>query len=419
MLSKNMYKFSLMDADTAIQMAHLQINAYPAIGYTATPEAFAERIKEIVNSPDVNFYNAYDSDDVLVGGFNIWDFEMNLRQTMIRAGGIGSVAVDLCRKKEKVCKDIVEYFIQSLRANGVNMALLYPFNPAFYHKMGFGNGTLLQQFRIKPEDLPAGNSKSRIVKLNEDHADALTDFYNSHAKSTHGLISKTSTEFAKRLKAPPNKIFAYMDDKIRGYIVFQFKKGSEESFLVNDIVVSELLFDSPEVFAELMAFIKSQSDQIRYVIINTQDEGLFNAIPDPRNHMERILFSVYQECCRTGLGIMYRICDIRGFFTDIANCRFGNLTTKLQLNVNDTFVADNNGELLLEFINGQCKIVDGVTPDVELSIDIAELSSLVMGCVNLKQLVRYGKAKVSDVAWLDALSCGFYLDEKPVCLSYF
>jgi len=395
-------------------MVQLVKNAYPRFASSINAEGMAERSKR----PNVKYYCVH-SGNKQVGGFLLWDFEMNARKSMIKVGGIGSVAVDLCHKKEKVCREILRYFIDNLRGRDVNMAVLYPFNSAFYYKMGFGFGNLLQQFRLRPDDLPGGSSKSHIVILSESDAAELAKFYNSQVAVTHGLMTKTADEFTAILKQPDNSVVAYVKDgAVHGYLVFRFEKGSDESFLVNDMVVSELLFDTPEAFAELMAFLKSQSDQVRYVIVNTQDEGFIYSVADPRNHMGRVLSSVYQECCRTGLGLMYRICDVKGFFSDMANCRFGNLSMKLGLNVRDSFVPENNGALVLKSDNGLCTVSEGVS-DVTIDIGIAELSSMVMGCANLTQLVKYAKATISDERWLDPLSCAFSLEEKPVCYTTF
>jgi len=412
-----MYKIELMNPDHALDIARIKIDAFP--GHGLVLEEAAKHITETHERPDVKYYSAF-KEDKLVGGFCIWDFDMNMRQAMVKAGGVGAVVVDLCHKKEKIALEIIRYFLDNLRSKGANMAMLYPFDSGFYHKMGFGFGTLLQQYRLKPADLPGGKSKSHITRLTEDDAQAITDFYNSRVKCTHGLITKRADEFIKRLKLPANKFYAHVEDgQVRGYIYFQFRKGSDESTLVNDMFVGELLFDSPEVFAELMAFAKSQADQIRYCIINTLEEGLINTIPDPRNHMDRMLFSVYQEVCRTGLGIMYRICDVEGFFKDISSCRFGNLNMTIQVNVNDSFIPENNKPFMLKFSDGQCKITPDATPDAELCIDIAEFTSLVIGTVNLTHLVRYGKAKLSNMSHLAAISNAFSLDEKPICLTYF
>ena len=416
-----MYTFKQLNDSNFNDLARLQLDAYPSSGYNFTVEKYAERITEINKRADINLYGAYKGDK-LVGGYSLWDFDMNMRQTMAKAGGIGSVAVDLAHKKEKVCREIVKRFIYDLRGSGVNMAMLYPFNSAFYHRMGFGFGTLLQQFKLKPENLPGGNSKAHIACLTADNVESLMAFYNSRVKCTHGLITKSVTEFANRLKNPANKIYGYVapGGEVRGYMAFQFKKGSEESFLINDMIVNELLFDSPDVFTELMTFAKSQSDQIRYVVINTQDEGLINSIADPRNNTDRVLFSAYQECCQTGLGIMYRVCDLEAFIKEISGCKFAELNMKLRINVADTFVPENNRPFMLEFVNGQCSMAaNDTTPDAELSMDIAELSSFIMGCVNLKHLVKYGKAKLSGDNYLDVLSRAFSLDEKPICLTHF
>jgi len=414
-----MYKFALFTEEELQGMATLLINAYPAIGYNNNIEQYTKTLIETNKRSDIKYIGAY-CNDKLVGGFNVWDFEMNMRQSMIKAGGIGSVAVDLNRKKEKVCFEIMKNFIDDLRKNGRNLALLYPFNSAFYYKMGYGFGTLLQQFKVSPNDLPSGKSKIYIVRLTEGDSKALTDYYNAKVKKTHGLITKTELEFKNRLKNQAVKVFAYKDkDKVQGYVACTFKKGSEESFLVNDLLISEMFFDSPDVFLELMTFLKSQADQVRYIIINTQDDGFINTLADPRNHTNRILFSVYQECCQTGLGLMYRICDVKAFFSDIKNCKFGNLNMKVQFNINDSFIEDNNKPFLLEFKNGKAVIFNKGTPEVEVNIDIAEFSSLIMGCANLKKLVKYGKASISNSDKLDELSHAFTLDEKPICVTHF
>ena len=417
-----MYKFLPITEKGLQSTVSLLMDAYPSIGYVRTAEQYTEQLREHIRRTDINYYGAYGKDclDSLAGCFGIWDFEMNMRNSMINAAGIGMIAVDLCRKKEKVGFEIMRHFLDIMRDRGTNVALLYPFNSAFYHKMGYGFGTLLHQFKLRPADLPGGSSKAHIVRLTERDTRRLAAYYNSRVINTHGLIKKHTDEFRTRLKNPAVKIFAYVDkDAVHGYIVCSFKKGSDESFLVNDLLVNEMFFDSPEVFSELMSFLKSQADQVRYCIINTQDEGIINAFTDPRNHTERVLFSVYQECCQTGLGIMYRICDVKGFLTDIKDCRFGNLNMKVRFNVNDSFVPENNRPFLLEFRDGQCAIVNDEVPDVEVSIDIAELTSVFMGCANLKLLVKYGKARISDANKLDELSRALAVDEKPICVSHF
>jgi len=73
----------------------------------------------------------------------------------------------------------------------------------------------------------------------------------------------------------------------------------------------------------------------------------------------------------------------------------------------------------LEFAYGKMSIVEGKSHDVELAIDVAEFSSLIMGCVSLITLVKYGKATLVADTYLHALNQAFTTPEKPVCTTFF
>ncbi len=148
---------------------------------------------------------------------------MKLLSTKTVGGGVGLVAVDLLHKKEKVCKELITYFLKHYRKKGISIALLYPFRPDFYKKMGFGYGTKVNQYRIKPESLPKGDSKKNTRFLDEDDREALLECYNRLMDRTSGMIEKS--DFAlQRIFDQKNRIVAYeKDGKVRGYIIFTFQ----------------------------------------------------------------------------------------------------------------------------------------------------------------------------------------------------
>ncbi|MCL2236587.1 MAG: GNAT family N-acetyltransferase [Defluviitaleaceae bacterium] len=414
-----MYKFEKMTEELLNTVANIGIEAYPGIDMTI--DSYTERIRNNHNRPDVTYYTVKNDDGVVVGSYNMWDFEqLNFRGVPIKAGGIGSVAVGLVHKKQGIAKELLNHWLNELPKQGRNFAALYPFNSAFYYKMGFGFGTLMHQMRLKPADLPfAGGGKTHIRRLKEVDAQALADYYNAKVLSTHGLITKAVSEFETRLKDHQMKLFAYEDGGvIQGYMVFTFRRGSATDRLCNDMLVSEMFFDSPTVFAEFMAFCRSQADQIRYIIFNTQDEGFIYTIADARNHTENT-FSSNQEAAKTGRGIMYRIVDFTGFVKDVAHVNFGNLNMVLKLNLNDSFMPQNSKSWLLEFAQGKMSIIEGKSHDAELSIGVAELASLLMGCNSLSSLIKYGQASLVDDYYLSSLNTAFQTMEKPICTTFF
>lgn len=412
-----MYGIKQINNNDMKDFARICANAYPAIQLTL--EKYSERMIAQNEYDFINFYGLYDEEN-LIGGMRLHDFKMNLLNEKIFAGGIGSIAVDLLHKKEKAALEIIKFFINHYREKGASIVLLYPFRPDFYKKMGFGFGASVNQFKIKPCDLPKGDSKKHVEILNKTDAEEICKFYNSMVNKTNGLIEKCAKEFESIFDYEANKIFGYkLDNKILGYLIFQFKKGETGSFVVNDAFVSEMLFENSEIFLELMTFLNTQSDQIRYVIINTQYDNFRFSLTDPRNNSDRILVSVYHECSVQGTGIMYRVIDIPKLFENLKNHNFNNANCKLKLSILDSLFLENQASYVINFKNGKALLVQDNNYEVELIINIADFSSLITCAVDLKSLYRYGQAKISDEKYLNTLNALFSSDEKPLCMTNF
>lgn len=408
-----MYIIRKLDDCDFDDFARIELAAYPAIGGTIAQAA--DRMKKQNEPDDVTFYGIFDT-NCMVGGFILYSYTINIHNVMTGAMGIGSVAVDLCRKKEKVAREIMKFFIYEARQNNIPVALLYPFNPEFYKNMGFGFGTALSQFRLKPGALPVKSGKSHVRRLTEADAKMLAGFYNSRAEATNGMIQKNIGEFSDILKREQTRVFGCINDnKLTAYIITNFKKG-EESFLVNDMVVSEILFENREGLYELLAFLNSQNDQLRSIIINTFDEDFAYLLNDPRNQSQKLMYSVYHECYHKGIGLMYRISDVEMFFNTIVSKYIsGSFTVRVE--VSDSFIPENEKSYCIDFGSGTVSQSGGY--DVSLKIGIAELSSLAVCAVSLKSLVKYGLAEISDSSYLDRLDRVLAVSEKPVCLTHF
>ena len=228
----------------------------------------------------------------------------------------------------------------------------------------------------------------------------------------------------ERLSKSENKVYAAVkENRITGYVVFRFKSAETQSIFVNDIFVSELLYDSEEAFSQLMTFLNSQKDQIRYILMNTFEEDFRFILQDLRSHTHHMLDLVIHEYCTRGTGLMYRIINVKKLFEDLKMHNFNGVSCKLRLSVSDSLIEDNNGEFILHFVQGKLHEVNNKANneacDVTLSIGISELSSLITCAVNLKFLYRYGLARLSDGAYLSLLDTLFSSDEKPVCFTAF
>ena len=147
---------------------------------------------------------------------------------------------------------------------------------------------------------------------------------------------------------------------------------------------------------------------------------IFNRLlDDPRNDSQRLIPDVYHETNAQGVGLMYRVIDTARLFDLLRERDFGGQTCALELNIADSFLPENAGNILLRFEDGRVQQVRGEAPDYQVSMDIADFSSLLSGCVDFCSLVRYGLAEISQPAHVPTINRIFAVDQKPICTTSF
>ncbi len=400
----------------------LVTKAYPSFNIRTVEEKqrFAERLLSgHVHDPTTQLYALY-RDDVLLGGMRLFDFTLNLHSHPVKAGGVGLVAVDLLHKKEHIAKELISYFLSHYHQQGAVMAMLYPFRPDFYKQMGFGFGTKMNQYRIKPTQLPRGSSKQHVRRLTTTDASQMLECYKRYADRTHGMIARAESNISHLLTNPEYTVVGYEhDQRIEGYLVFSFKPVKPDNFLLNDLHVEEFIYEHRDALSELLTFLRSQADQFNTVVINTQDEYFHHLLSDPRNGSNNVFPHVYHESNAQGVGIMYRVLDTPRLFEALHHHNFGNQTIIVQLTIRDTFFGSNHTTTTVEFTNGQPIVRDNIRPDVTIELDVAEFSSLVVGAVNFRRLYTYGLAQISDANYVSVIDSLFAVAEKPVCVTRF
>lgn len=397
------------------EVVRITAMAYPGSNLLApdNQKRFADRVRDTLeNDQNASFHGLF-REGRLVGVMKWYDLPMNVHGVPMLTGGIGTVAVDLLHKKEKVAMAMLRGFLATYRERGVSLVSLYPFRVDFYKKMGFGVGTKVHQYRIKPASLPYA-SKDKVFYLGEDDREQILACYHRIVRQTHGMIKKTERELKSFLEQPEQVVVGCKKDgKVIGYLVFQFQRIHDDNRMQNDIVVKEFLYETYEAMAQLLSFLHSQADQINRVVLTTADEDFHLLLSDPGNGTDRLLPSVYHESHVSGVGLMYRVIDIPGFFHQLTQRRFGRENCLLRLNIRDSFLPENEGSWLIEFQDGLPHVAEEGQADVELSMDIAEFSSLAMGVTSLRKLYLYGLADVSDEKAIPLLDRLFAAKEKP------
>ncbi len=398
-------------------------DCYPGMNITTKEEK--KRIKDriIKRSKDkrMAWWGMYQGSEIL-GGLILYDYTMNLFGHKVLVGGGGNLAVSIMHKKEHVGRDLMRFFFKHYRKQGSPLAALWPFRPDFYRKMGCGIGSKGHVYKVKPSDLPCGKSKKHVRFMEKADMKAVNECYNRYVDRTNGMIEETLA--SRRIHFELAKSVKYVgyekNGRIEGYMMFRFERGNPANFVDNHIKVTDLIYESPEALLELMTFLNSQFDQISRVIIHTNDDDFHNLLKDPRNDTGNLTEPVYHESHVSGVGIMFRVLNTRELFKILSGHDFGGQTVRLKLTVADTFLKENDGSLVIHFENGKPEIkTKSAKHDVELKLDIADFSSLLMGAVGLKSLYNYGLVRISKADYLESLHRLFATEEKPICMTSF
>lgn len=353
-------------------------------------------------------------DGQMLGGMLLSDFTMTVLSEKIPIGGLGSVAVDFLHKKEKVAKELVDFFLDHYHQQGYSMVALYPFRPDFYKKMGFGYGAKMHRYQLKPRDLPCGGARENLCYVGKDDLDLVLACHNQVAAKTHGMIAKKPEMLELLFAKPELRIVGYISEgRLTGYVIYRFEKEDDKRFLVYDMYIEEFIYEDTETLRALLTFLHSQEDQVKKIIIDTQDE-YFHFLPsDARDGANGFIGTLSHVTNTQGLGIMYRVIDTAGIFRLLVGHNFNGQTCRVKFIVADDFFAENNKAVIVHFAGGQAKVSPEGCYETEVTLTISDFSSLLMGTVSFRSLYQYGLATISDEKYVGIIDSLFRVSQKP------
>jgi predicted acetyltransferase len=406
-----------------LEYTRIWAEAYPGAG-VFSPEDLEKRVErlraQMAADNRITMYGAFRG-EALLGIMLLYDLTMNMRGAKVPAGGVGNVAVHFMHKKEHVAWDLVQFYTEHYDQRNSPLLALWPFRHNFYRDMGFGLGTKIYRYEIKPEDLPKGPSKAHVRFLTVDDVPALVGCINRLVETRNGAAEESEGHWrllfanAKRMRV----VGFERDGRIEGFVVYHCKANSDENFVDNDIVATSLVYETPDALSELLTFLRSQADQINRIVLSTSDEDFQFLLRDLRNRSGVLIPSVFHESNVTGNGVMYRVLNVRRAFEMAQHHNFGDASFGLKLTIRDTFYPKYDGSIVVTFANGRAAVADTDKSEVEVSMDTAEFSSLFMGAVNFRTLYRYKLAQISDAAFVEVIDRAFACSDKPVCLADF
>jgi predicted acetyltransferase len=304
-------------AEHCRDLANILMHAYPGPSgiteesITKLAQTLQQEIRDD-REPSAPYYGAY-RNGTLLGAVKLHQFQMNLRGSMVRLGGIAGVCVHFLHKKEKVSRDMLAFALKHFHAEGIPIAGLYPFDAGFYKAMGFGYGALKQQYRIRPAAFPRKAGKEHIVFLTKQDRTQMLACYNRFIQSRTGMFARRESDVDRIFDSGHSVVGVRRGGEVTGYLSFRFQRMNDHNPPKYDMVIDDFIYNEPEALDELCAFLHSQIDQIQRVVIHADDDFHF-LLHDPTNGRLDSHFTQLMESSVVAVGAMYRVIDVKKIF---------------------------------------------------------------------------------------------------------
>ncbi len=411
-----------LDWDELPRFVEIASGAYPLMipHQGETLDGFAAELRARMEAdPRMSLHGMF-RDSEMLGGMIYYDFRMNLFGTPVTVGGLGLVSVDITSRRQHAAREMVLAFLRHYDEYGAPLAALYPFRPDFYRRMGFGFGTPVYEHVLPPASLPASEMRKFVRLASAAESPQIAACYWGAFTSTHGLFEKSEADFRRPIEKGRSRVAVFEGPGgIQGYMAFSIEKAPGENPMAQDVSVTELVWNSREALEGLLGFLCSLSDQVRFVRLRIQDEEFVNLLLDPRDCSHRVFPPVAHQTAAQGIGIMYRILDLKWFFELAAGHSFGRESFTLTIDLKDDFLPGKTGSTVVRFEEGMAKVQARARPGLRLTIGIDCLTSMLLGCARMRTLYDYGLAEVSDKSAVPLLDEAFRVPRRPICWTAF
>lgn len=306
------------------------------------------------------------------------DFDIHLNGHGVRAGGISRVSSYPESRNRGNVSRLIDHALRDLKNRNISVALLVPFNVAFYRRFGWELVNDYAHVRIDAALLPKWQKPSpgRVVR-EEPSAELATEIYRDYATVYNGTIQRTPywwREVTRPRKDGTSAIHYDADDNAAGYVVYTFRDLQDRETYQQlrgkrELVVHELVYRNQTSKRALWDFLASHSTMIDTISLTLPlGDSLPFELPHPALEEKRIPH------------VMGRIVDIARF---IEEYRFAatERIIEFDIEIDDSRAEWNAGLWRITIAaDGKARAEKPATPStLALRTDIGALTALLFG----------------------------------------
>jgi predicted acetyltransferase len=399
------------------QVISLYFNAYPL--EAGSRDELASQIAARPTLSNLTPYVAVDEGDV-VGAYILHAYEAQFGGNLIPTAGLAGVAVSMDARRRGVARRLVEHFLEQARARGMPLSMLYPFRFDFYEQLGWGAALEVREHCFSPGSLPDSPLRRQVRRVRPGDDEGIMACYEHLLFERPAMIRRSEEDWADWFQHT-DRVFCFVSEEgIEGYLRFRFKKdGRFGSDTHHILILEELVYTTSDALSGLLAFLRSQSDQITSIeAYLPSDERLELRLRDPVLPRYETLPKPFQYSLftrRVGMGLMLRVLDPRAAL--LARSGWNGVELRVRLEVTDPLLPAAAAPFTLLLKDGRARLDD--RPAALLRVDAPAFAQLYAGFASATELQLAGRLHCEDETILPELDRAFKPGRAPFCLHSF
>ncbi len=397
-------------AEEVPTVARLVAHSFP--GPTRTQAWLEEQLREprFGGGPETLWLG--ERDGAVVGAFQLHPLRQWIGGARLPMAGVGTVAISPVHRKRRLAELLVASGLRAARERGDLVSALYPFRVSFYHRLGYGNAGVVEQWQVPAATLPDAPERTHVELLEDEAArgEALA-LYGDWARAQNGQLDRTPRMWSYVLSQAERALVGYRaaDGTLAGYAVVAYRTDLKrrDRFLE----VEELVWTTQPARRGLLAWLGSLGDQWEQVLLRTLPaHRLQDWLREPRLPPDAAPgWQLWSPAATLLMGPMFRLLDVAGAWERRSITGMAGISTALE--ITDAHLPENAGRWLLTLEGGRAALVrDGSARSV-IRLDIATLSRIYIGALSPAAAFAAGLLACDRPDLLPALDAALALPE--------
>ncbi len=341
------------------------ISAVAFHGRIEDVEKWGEGVKK-TTAPD---WGAFAEDGKMAARIINNQYETYFDGHVIKNGGIGAVSTLPEYRYEGAIRAIFEKLLPQAYESGEVISTLYPFNHAFYRKVGYETICWKSEYKLAPNVLKRYRFTGRAVLWKPgDPVTAYTALYNRFASGYNLAMRRDDQMMLERhVKGEyyKDRKFCYLlceGERPTAYLIFQDVYHDPAAILS----VRDMAWDGPAGFRAILGFLsRFSADYGEIELFLPRDLELFSVIQAA---------NAYDIKKTTSQGYMARVVNARKLLSLMKKPE----GSRFVIRVSDELIPENDGTFA---VCGEAAEPTGEAPD--LAVSVQALSQLALGGVSL------------------------------------